>query len=241
VVRAIAIATTVLLLATLHLLRLRGCADATPRSSCSSGNDRSARARQPEPARARGGVGGTAPADQPSRIGRGRGAQPDLRELHDEFGQTLTAAKINLQMLRSKATDPAVVQRLDDSVGMVDRMIRRPRHSQGPAAAAAGRAGLVPALEDHLKALSKRSDTRIEFEADPGVANAPKGLNTAVFRVIQEAVSNALRHAQASTIRVVLRDEPDALRVEIEDDASASTPRSSSGASAAASTSGCSA
>ena len=46
----------------------------------------------------------------------------------------------------------------------------------------------------------------------------PPGLNTTVFRVIQEAVSNALRHARAGTIRVSLRDEPDALLLAIEDD-----------------------
>jgi signal transduction histidine kinase len=46
----------------------------------------------------------------------------------------------------------------------------------------------------------------------------PKGLNTTVFRVVQEAASNAMRHAGASVIHVVLRDEPDALRVVIEDD-----------------------
>jgi signal transduction histidine kinase len=102
---------------------------------------------------------------------------------------------------------------------MVDRMIRQARDiARGLRPPLLDEAGLVPALEDHLKALAKRSDVRIDFEADPGVANAPKGLNTAVFRVIQEAVNNALRHAHASTIRVVLRDEPDALRVEIEDD-----------------------
>jgi len=78
--------------------------------------------------------------------------------------------------------------------------------------------GLVPALEDHLQAAGRRSDVRIEFEATPGVASVPPSLNTTVFRVVQEAVSNALRHANARTIRVVLRDEPDALQLVIEDD-----------------------
>jgi signal transduction histidine kinase len=141
------------------------------------------------------------------------------RELHDEFGQTLTAAKINLQMLRKGAADPAMAQRLDDSVGMVDRMIRQARDiARGLRPPLLDEAGLVPAVEDHLNALAKRSDVRIEFEAAAGVASVPTGLNTTVFRIIQEAVSNALRHAHASTIRVALRDEPGALSVVIEDD-----------------------
>jgi signal transduction histidine kinase/streptogramin lyase len=141
------------------------------------------------------------------------------RELHDEFGQTLTAAKINLQMLRSKATDPAVVQRLNDSVGMVDRMIGQARDiARGLRPPLLDDAGLVPALEDHLQAVARRSDVRVDFEAAPGVAGAPPWLGTTVFRVVQEAVSNSLRHADATTIRVVLRDEPDALHLLIEDD-----------------------
>ncbi len=140
-------------------------------------------------------------------------------ELHDEFGQTLTAAKINLQMLRSKATDPAVLQRLDDSVGMVDRMIGQARDiARGLRPPLLDDVGLVPALEDHLLAAARRSDVRIEFEAAPGVVSVPPWLNTTVFRVVQEAVSNSLRHADATTIRVVLRDEPDALHLLIEDD-----------------------
>jgi signal transduction histidine kinase len=58
----------------------------------------------------------------------------------------------------------------------------------------------------------------IELDAAPEVARVPPGLDTTVFRVIQEAVSNALRHARATMIRVTLRTESDALRVVIEDD-----------------------
>ena len=50
------------------------------------------------------------------------------------------------------------------------------------------------------------------------MADLPKELDTTVFRVIQEAVSNALRHAHASTIRVALRDDSGALSVLVEDD-----------------------
>lgn len=141
------------------------------------------------------------------------------RELHDEFGQTLTAAKINLQMLRSKTADPAVAQRLDDSVGMVDRMIRQARDiARGLRPPLLDEAGLVPALEDYLQTLAKRFDLRVEFRAAPGVSNVPPGLNTTVFRVVQEATSNVLRHAHATTIRVMLRDAPDSLNIVIEDD-----------------------
>ena len=164
------------------------------------------------------------------------------RELHDEFGQTLTAAKINLQMLRSTAADPAVAQRLEDSVTMVDGMIRQARDiARGLRPPLLDEAGLVPALDHHLKSLAERSGVRIELDAAPGVAERPAGLNTTAFRVVQEAVSNALRHAGAAAVRVTLRDEPDALRVVSRTMAWDSIPRPSACASSAANTSGCSA
>jgi len=218
--RTVALATTVLLLAAAHLLRLRGlrrrnAALVLLERQRQDALDRANRSQRELEEASAGLRQLTSRLESAEEEARSRIS----RELHDEFGQTLTAAKINLQMLRSTAKDPVVVQRLDDSVGMVDRMIRQARDiARGLRPPLLDEAGLVPALEDHLKALAKRSDVRIEFEATPGVANAPSGLNTPVFRIIQEAVNNALRHADAATIRVALRDEPDALRVVIEDD-----------------------
>jgi signal transduction histidine kinase/ligand-binding sensor domain-containing protein len=141
------------------------------------------------------------------------------RELHDEFGQTLTAAKINLQMLRRAAADPAVVQRLEEAVAMVDRMIQQARNiALGLRPPLLDEAGLVPALDHHLKALAGRYGTRIDFRASPAAAGIPQALNTTVFRVVQEAICNALRHARAAVIRVALQGEPGSMRLLIEDD-----------------------
>ncbi len=141
------------------------------------------------------------------------------RELHDEFGQTLTAAKLNLQMLRSTMADAGAVRRLEDAVHMVDGMIRQARDiARGLRPPLLDEAGLVPAIEHFLKSLAARSGVRIEFDVAPGVTRTPPGLSTTVFRLVQEAVGNALRHARASVVRVTLGDEPDALRLVVEDD-----------------------
>jgi len=218
--RVIAVTAIALLLASMHLLRVRGLSrrnaallllerqreEALDRANRAQRKNREATIGLRQLARRLE----SAEEEARSRLSR---------ELHDEFSQTLTAAKINLQILRSKATDAAVVQRLDDSVGMVDRMIGQARDiARALRPPLLDDVGLVPALEDHLQAAGRRSDVRIEFEATPGVASVPPSLNTTVFRVVQEAVSNALRHANARTIRVVLRDEPDALQLVIEDD-----------------------
>jgi signal transduction histidine kinase/ligand-binding sensor domain-containing protein len=218
--RALALAATALLLAALHLLRVRSLRrrnaallllerqrqEALDRANRAQRKNKEATIGLRQLARRLE----AAEEEARSRLSR---------ELHDEFSQTLTAAKINLQILRSKATDAAVVQRLDDSVEMMDRMIGQARDiARGLRPPLLDDVGLVPALEDHLRAASRRSGVRIDFEAAPGVASVPPSLNTTVFRVVQEAVSNALRHADARTIRVVLRDESDALHLEIEDD-----------------------
>ena len=139
--------------------------------------------------------------------------------MHDEFGQTLTAAKINLQMVRQAMVDPAVVQRLEESVEMVDRMIQQARNiALGLRPPLLDEAGLVPALDHHLKSLAGRSGVRIDFEASPAAASIPDGHNTTVFRIVQEALCNALRHARAAVIRVALVGEPGSIRLLIEDD-----------------------
>lgn len=141
------------------------------------------------------------------------------RELHDEFGQTLTAAKINLQMLREASPDPAVARRLEESVAMVDGMIRQARDiARGLRPPLLDEAGLVPALDHHLKSLAGRSGIGIEFEAAPGSERIPPALNTTVFRIVQEAVNNALRHARAKAVRVTLGADAQALELVVEDD-----------------------
>jgi signal transduction histidine kinase len=141
------------------------------------------------------------------------------RELHDEFGQTLTAAKISLQMLRQAAADPVVELRLAESVGMVDRMIQQARNiALGLRPPLLDEAGLVPALDHYLKSLGGRCGIGIDFDASPAAAGIPAGLNTTVFRVVQESISNALRHARANAIRVALQVEPGVMHLAIEDD-----------------------
>jgi signal transduction histidine kinase/ligand-binding sensor domain-containing protein len=140
------------------------------------------------------------------------------RELHDEFGQTLTAAKINLQMLRQAAPDSAHAQKLEDSVRMIDGMIHQARNiALGLRPPLLDEAGLVPALGHHLEALAGRAGVRIDFDPSGG-ASVPPELNVTVFRLVQEAVNNALRHANATAIRVSLSETENELSLVVEDD-----------------------
>ncbi len=141
------------------------------------------------------------------------------RELHDQFGQTLTAAKLNLQMLHRVTGDEGVAQRLEDSISMIDGMIRQARNiALGLRPPLLDEAGLVAALDHHLEALAGRSGVQIELDATDVALHIPPAMNVTVFRLVQEAVNNALRHAKATKIKVTLREDLDELLLVVEDD-----------------------
>jgi len=142
------------------------------------------------------------------------------RELHDELGQSLTAAKFNLQLLRRRAGAATGLDRLDDTVGMLDAMLRQVRSiSLALRPPLLDEAGLVPALEHYLDAIAERSgvDVRLDSSGTTLHEDTP-AMRLTVFRIVQEAVNNALRHAAARTIEVRLRTDGDGLRVEVQDD-----------------------
>ena len=142
------------------------------------------------------------------------------RELHDELGQNLTAAKLHLQMLRRDAGDPAGAARLGESVAMMDAMIGQVRRiSLSLRPPLLDELGLAAALEQFLFGLSERTGTPVGFKCSQPVGELPPEAATAVFRVVQEAVNNALRHAGANRVRVELGPEEDGtLRVAVGDD-----------------------
>jgi signal transduction histidine kinase len=150
------------------------------------------------------------------------------RELHDELGQTLTAAKIHLQLLGRDAAEPAGTSRLAEAVAMMDSMIGQVRQiSLNLRPPLLDELGLEAALEQFLYGLSERTDTPIEFSCGPGVTGNPPEIRTVAFRVVQEAVNNALRHAGASRIRVeISRDDDAALRIRVVDDGRGFDPTS---------------
>jgi signal transduction histidine kinase/ligand-binding sensor domain-containing protein len=143
------------------------------------------------------------------------------RELHDEMGQVLTAAKINLQMLKRLPDEEKRGQRVADTVDLVDRMIRHVRAlSLDLRPPLLDELGLVPALGAYLEAQAQRSGVAFDLVADGVPAGIPPEVQIVVFRVIQEAVTNVLRHALARRAAIEIRHEPSWLKVDIRDDGS---------------------
>lgn len=127
------------------------------------------------------------------------------RELHDEFGQALTSAKINLGLALAQPPSEDGVARIGDTIGLIDGLIGQVRTlSLELRPPLLDEMGLVPALEAYLHAVSARSGLPIRQQLESGLALTGIDREIAVFRIVQEAVTNALRHSGASALEVSL-------------------------------------
>jgi signal transduction histidine kinase len=140
-------------------------------------------------------------------------------ELHDEVGQALTAVKIALQSLREDARDPVVAARLPESIAIVDAALEQVRGlSLSLRPPQLDDLGLVAAMRWYLDRQSRIAGLEVRFTADPRIGRLAADVETACFRIAQEAVTNVLRHAGASRIGIELALRDPQLELLVEDD-----------------------
>ena len=130
------------------------------------------------------------------------------RELHDELAQWLTALKMDVSWLagRMPAEDERVQEKVERMRRLVDSTVtsvRRIAHDLRPAML--DDLGLVPAIEHLLHAFSERSGIVVGLDADAEEIEFRDPLTTAVYRMVQEALTNVARHARATEVRVAIR------------------------------------
>jgi signal transduction histidine kinase len=126
------------------------------------------------------------------------------RELHDEIGQALTALKFNLHAAQRQ---PEMLNaRLDDSLGIVNRTLQQVRNlSLDLRPSMLDDFGLTAALNWYMERQAERVGFAVHVALDTVPANLSPAVATTCFRVVQEAVTNAARHAQATGVWVTLR------------------------------------
>jgi signal transduction histidine kinase len=160
--------------------------------------------------------------------GRLEAAKEDERrflahELHDELGQTLTALKLRLQLGARAAAAPA--EGAAEAVALVDDLIARVRKmSVDLRPPLLDEVGLVPALRAYLESQSALSGVAMELEE--GTERTPlrldgrlhPDLEIACFRVVQESITNALRHASARHVIVLIVQRASAISLSVKDD-----------------------
>ena len=140
------------------------------------------------------------------------------RELHDEIGQVLTTVNLTLEAVRARA-GPAVADRLDESRRVVDRAIEQVRSlSLDLRPASLDLLGLEPALSAFLARQAAHAGLILNFTSSLGGERLPATLETVCFRVVQEATTNAVRHARATSLAVDLSRTDGEVRVTIRDD-----------------------
>jgi signal transduction histidine kinase len=140
------------------------------------------------------------------------------RELHDETAQVFSAVKMELGLLRT-ALPAAPAGRLDRALELVDtglRSIRSVVNDLRPSLL--DDLGLLPALRSLVTDFAERSGIRVALEAPAALPPLSKDAELALFRALQEALANVVRHADARTVDVDLVVEPRALHLAVRDD-----------------------
>jgi signal transduction histidine kinase len=140
------------------------------------------------------------------------------RELHDQLGQSLIGILMNLQAIKGELS-PTSRARVPESIRIIKKMIRQVQtlaFELRPSML--DEFGLVEALRNLVTRHGERAGVRARFTATPTDARAPAEIETACFRIVQEALSNVARHARARHVEVTLTAQDVALEVTVSDD-----------------------
>jgi PAS domain S-box-containing protein len=135
------------------------------------------------------------------------------REMHDELGAVLTSLKMDLSLARQ---DPEqAVSRAQKLVDQAIVMVRRIAYDLRPQIL--DDLGLVPAIEWLVSDFQKHSKIRCRLDVPPAEIAVPADVATALFRVVQEALTNVARHSQASSVGIAIARTAEDIEVSVAD------------------------
>jgi PAS domain S-box-containing protein len=141
------------------------------------------------------------------------------REIHDDIGSSLTGMKIDVMRLKQLTTD---IPEAQDKLAAFTRLLDSSAASSVRIAKALRPSilddGIVPAIEWQLREFAKRMDIDTEFVEPEHEPVLTPDQSIALFRVVQEALNNVAKHAQAKHVDVVLFARANELTLEIRDD-----------------------
>ena len=153
------------------------------------------------------------------------------RELHDEFGQTMAAALVELSRIQNEMIHDdgtrlqlaRVKLELERSMRSIRdiALVLRPSMLDD--------LGLVPALRWQGREVARRSGLAVRVEADDDCESLPDAYRTCIYRIVQEALHNTVKHAAATCAVVAFKATSDDLRLTIEDDGQGFHPASGKG------------
>jgi signal transduction histidine kinase len=139
------------------------------------------------------------------------------QEVHDTMGGAITLLNLTLHKMEAAVNEPArplleeineIVDELADEVSMLSGTLRPPVLDE---------LGLAAALESYFELYTRRASIRVNFGQDGAQGHFPEAVETAAYRIVQEALTNVARHAGVNEVKVTLEADIDVLRVRIED------------------------
>ncbi|WP_375507380.1 response regulator [uncultured Caballeronia sp.] len=148
-------------------------------------------------------------------------------EIHDELGQVLTALKMDVALLKMRLvgdanvkanTDPEATRKIDDIRELVEKTIWMVRNVASHLRPAALNFGVVSALEWLAEDFARRNGMPCQLVVRGGEPVLADAFSTAVFRIVQESLTNVSRHAAASRVTVTLVSSDVALDLRVSDD-----------------------
>jgi two-component system sensor histidine kinase UhpB len=140
------------------------------------------------------------------------------REIHDDIGSSLTGMKIDLALLRKKMdASPEVSERLQDLDRLIDAAAISSRRIIRALRPTVLDHGIVPALQWQLEEFERRHGVRVHFEHPKSEPVLDETEAVALFRIVQEALTNIAKHAHASEVTVTLFIKGRQLTLEIAD------------------------
>jgi signal transduction histidine kinase len=146
--------------------------------------------------------------------------QSIARELHDQIGQLLTAIRINLETIRDPSIPVGSNALIDEGVSLVDEAIQQVRDlSFELRPSLLDDLGLTAALHWYADRYMQRTGIHTTTSICPeSRIRLPRELETSCFRIVQEALTNVARHAQAKTVSIDVRTVNSDLSLSIKDD-----------------------
>lgn len=142
------------------------------------------------------------------------------REVHDELGQLLTGLRMDVSLLRIQfgKRDPAMMKKIKDILALVDKAIQGVRNVAVNLRPAALDMGIVPAIAWLCNKFPGRTDAACTLRVVDDPIELDEERTVAVFRIVQESLTNIARYAAANSVEITIGLRGDAIFVEVRDD-----------------------
>ncbi len=149
------------------------------------------------------------------------------RDIHDEIGQNLTVLKLDLEWIASKlpGNSPDIVDRITEMGVSIEQLTSKVQQiAANLRPPLLDQVGLVAAIECHVQEIKKRSNLEFFLMLNEDVDPIDKDIATTVMRIVQEGLTNIIRHARADEVSISLCKSGRNLILEISDNGCGITP-----------------